>query len=231
MFGFLKRREDLKKYNNILRYAHSLIDEANVIIEDHPILDVVRLLGRPLQTHNLTQILFKDRVELGKVPRVCPENFILGFYEKVTVKGMRFCDLVERKEDSDKEVILGRDLILPWPWSRERSINSIVNIGKGRSMGKWQQDVANHRVILWLPMGIAWVDGGNHSIAAGIIKMQGKIKPDYTYDISNIYKYVYCDGKNYIRKEDGKIISSVKNIEFATIFEIGRIMADKSICF
>ena len=80
-------------------------------------------------------------------------------------------------------------------------------------------------------MGIAWVYGGNHSISVGIIQGKGSIKPKAVYDISDVYNYVHCDGINYYRKEDGFIISSVKNAEIAAIFEIGRLMEENSISF
>lgn len=81
---------------------------------------------------------------------------------------------------------------------------------------------------LWLPMGIAWVRGGNHSISTGIIQGSGIIQPTGIVDISNIFNHIYTDGMNYYRKSDHQIISQVKNIEFAAIFEIGRIMKEKS---
>lgn len=42
---------------------------------------------------------------------------------------------------------------------------------------------------------------------------------------------MHCDGVNYSRKEDGFIISPVKNAEIAAIFEIGRLMKENSICY
>lgn len=48
---------------------------------------------------------------------------------------------------------------------------------------------------------------------------------------SAVYDYVDCDGVNYYRKEDGFIISPVKNAEIAAIFEIGRLMKENSITY
>jgi sulfite reductase beta subunit-like hemoprotein len=80
-------------------------------------------------------------------------------------------------------------------------------------------------------MGIGWVHGGNHSIATGIVQGEGEITPDSVYDISEVYQYVYTDGEYYITKEDNGVISDVPNVEFAAIFEIGRLMNERSICF
>jgi hypothetical protein len=57
------------------------------------------------------------------------------------------------------------------------------------------------------------------------------MKPSYIYDISGLYGYLECDGINFIRKEDKQILSPVINLEFAAIFEIGRLMCEKSISF
>ena len=43
---------------------------------------------------------------------------------------------------------LNKDLILPWPWERNRLINSIASMGKGRLWGEWEQDNRNHSVTL-----------------------------------------------------------------------------------
>ncbi|NRT77849.1 hypothetical protein BJV41_002331 [Clostridium beijerinckii] len=57
------------------------------------------------------------------------------------------------------------------------------------------------------------------------------MEAEYYYDISEVYKYVYWDGENFIMTEDNKVISKVNNVEFATIFEIGRFLAEKGLSF
>jgi len=121
-------------------------------------------------------------------------------------------------------------LVLPWPWHRKRLINAVSRIGKGREWGSWKQD-SNHGIELWLPLGIAWVHSGNHSIATGIIQCSGTVKPNRVYDISKIYDYVHCNGKDFIDAQSNEIIASVENVEFAAIFEIGRLMKNNSISF
>ena len=122
MFNFLRQNDDLKKFNEILTYANLLMDSASGITEDHPLLDVVRLLGRPLQTQYLTQILFNERIESDKVPQIDCEHFMFGLYDKITTDGKTAIDVIERVESSNREVVLGRDLVLPWPWNRECKI-------------------------------------------------------------------------------------------------------------
>ena len=60
----------------------------------------------------------------------------------------------------------------------------------------WKQD-HNNKIEYWLPFGIGFVHGGNHSITNGIVNGTGKINNYTTYDISDIYKYIICDGVYY----------------------------------
>jgi len=103
----------------------------------------------------------------------------------------------------------------------------MIGLGPTGDWGPWKAEL-NHQVILWEPIRVGWVHGGNHSIAVGILLGRGTIPPQCTYDISPLYRYVTCDGEVYRRKSDGAIISEVASVEFAAIFEIGRLMATPS---
>lgn len=134
---------------------------------------------------------------------------------------------LKKEVSCNKKINLSKDLIWPWPWNRSRLINTITNIGNRRAWGQWQQD-NNHFVEVWLLLGVAWVHGGNHSIAVGIVQ-GGELTPEYYYDISDFYKYIKCDGKNFIRTNTNclvkdKIIGPVINVDLAAIFEIGRLL-------
>lgn len=225
-------------FNNIMNFALSVIEthekkstqsvNRKLVAEKHPILDIINLLGRKLQTDYLVNLLFnKDESPLDGIEY---STVLFETKNPITLDGKYFEEII-KELTINKNISLGKDLILPWPWKRNRLISSICNIGKGRASEEWKQDQKNHFVELWLTLGIAWVNGGNHSIATGVIQCQGLIKPEYVYDISPIYKYIYTDGINYIRKQDGKVISPVNNVEFAAIFEIGRVMSANSITF
>jgi hypothetical protein len=82
-----------------------------------------------------------------------------------------------------------------------------------------------------LPLGIGWVHGGNHSLAVGIVSAKGIVKPEITYDISEVYKHVTCDGIVYKRKYDGTVIGPVTDLEMAAVFEIGRLMHKHRVMF
>jgi hypothetical protein len=228
-----KNKDD---FDSIMEFANSVLEQTKKLENEngplsqeveHPLVDVVRLVGRKIQTEYLTNLIYRKYE--SELPSLFPEEVLFDRQAILSLDGKEFEDvIIELKEE--KTVSLSHDLVLPWSWRTSRLVNCITRIGEGRVDGTWRQD-HNHCVDLWLPMGIAWVGGGNHSISTGIIQAKGSITPEAIYDISAVYDYVYCDGVNYYRKEDGFVISSVKNAEIAAIFEIGRLMKGNSISY
>jgi hypothetical protein len=222
------------KFENIIKFAKEVLDKTNeaprytMNYKEHPLFDVVRLLGRDIQTKYITELLFVDNETT--LDRITPKELFFNLSEIISNDGKTF-RMVIKEIKAEMNINLAKDLVLPWPWKRERLINCIVNIGEGRLKGGWKQDKLNHFVDIWLPMGIAWVTNGNHSTTVGIIQGSGNIKTDRIYDISDIYNYIKCDGRNFIRLDNGKVIYPVKNIEFASIFEIGRMMKENKITY
>lgn len=225
-------------FNNILAFAETVINNTKnqeglykkfyFKGNEHPILDVVRLVGKTIQTKYLTSLLHhKDETSLTSL---LPGELFFDARTYLAKDGKTINDF-KKEVVTTKEIELCSDLIIPWPWKRERLINTICNIGENREWGKWEQDKYNHYTELWLPMGIIWVEGGNHSISSGMLQGIGTLKPTHTYDISEIYEYIYTDGKNYYMKGDDSIVSKVVDIDFAALFEIGRLLKKNSISF
>jgi hypothetical protein len=234
-----KRELELQgeKFEKIMAFAKSVLDKSlenqknykqfNSKGNEHPILDVIRLIGKNTQTNYLTNLLYcEDETYL---PSLFPDILFFESKDILHLPDQTFSDFKLEKNNS-KELFLNKDLILPWAWKRQRLVKTICNIGNDRMWGEWRQD-GNHYVELWLPLGIGWVYGGNHSIATGILQGTGSIIPTQTYDISTVYDFVYTDGRYYYRKEDNSIICPVKDVEFSAIFEIGRMMKEHSISF
>lgn len=243
-----ENNEQKKEFNNILDFATKVIERSKDITgitNNHPITDVVRLLGRGVQTHYLMNLLYVEDESNLKQLRPIEVYFkrkwqmeydfhkYLGDKKYITIGPFNnvFFDDLKEELTIDRTIELKKDLVLPWPWKRERLISSISYIGESRPRGEWLEDEYNHKIELWLPLGIAWVHGGNHSIASGIIQGVGVVKPKVIYDISKIYDYIYCDGMNYIRIKDNTILGPVTCLEFAAIFEIGRMMKENDISF
>ncbi|WER45129.1 hypothetical protein CupriaWKF_12510 [Cupriavidus sp. WKF15] len=123
---------------------------------------------------------------------------------------------------------LARHIVLPWAWNRQRYVGALATIGSAKNNDRdtgWRQD-GNHGVTLWLPWGIGFVTGGNHSITAGILAGEGHVQPDEAYDMSYLLDELACDGLHYRCRRTGKKICPVPDPRTAAVFEIGRLMRD-----
>lgn len=157
---------------------------------------------------------------------------LVWFSETLSLSANRDCIFtLKEKIAGTRTVDLSSDLVMPWPWKRSRVEDCICSIGAGRKAGPWLQDPANHRVELWLPFGVGWVHGGNHSIAVGVVQGRGEITTDSVYDLSPLFDWVECDGAQFLNKTNGHVLSNVEDIEFAAIFEIGRLLHQRGLSF
>jgi hypothetical protein len=141
-------------------------------------------------------------------------------------EGNRLEDILIRLRHRSR-LRLERDAVLPWPWNPHRLRGAMAGLGPGGDWGEWKSD-SNHQVVLWEPIRIGWVHGGNHSMAVGILLGRGTVLPQEVYDISPLYKLVTCDGSMYRRTHDRAIISEVASVEMAAIFEIGRLLIEQT---
>lgn len=185
------------------------------------LVDLVRLLGRPLQADAMAYIL---SIRGGPpVTRVAPDTLLFSEFQPLAPDGRTLYDLTETLP-GERLVDLGTDLVLPWPWSRERLARTLAHIGEGQRWGPWREDPLNHKLSVWLPMGVVWVEGGNHSLAAGVLQGRGQVAAGQVRDVRAVYEHVACDGARFIRRHDGRAIAPVARLEMAAIFEIGRLM-------
>lgn len=206
------RRNKQIEFENLMSFARR-IEERN----PSALVEYVRLLARPLQSELMLDPATKG--ERRDVPCVDTRNF---FWEK---QGEYFDKLKRTKRRrTDIEVHLSHDVVLPWPWEPDRLVRSLTSIGPGRDWGLWKLDEQNHQVSVWLPWGLTFVGGGNHSITAGILGGAGKIKPTEVQDMSGIFQLVKCDGRNYTSTDGFTAIAEVTDPHVAAIFETGRLM-------
>lgn len=212
-----------EKFDQIMNFAVSL-EEKN----PRGLFDLIRILLRPLQSELLISPIEYEEHNFNK--ELQSHKFF-----------MPNCQLLELQNTLNKPILkndnflihLNRDPILPGPWNRDRYISSLSNIGTNKILnksvwsnygGEWKQDISNHFVSIWLPWGIAFVNGGNHSISVGIINGEGTLVPKDVYDMSFLLEQVKCDGENYILIENNEVLDTVNDIRIAAVFEIGRIL-------
>ncbi|MEW8051081.1 MAG: DUF6710 family protein [Candidatus Thiodiazotropha endolucinida] len=211
-----------KKKSKKKQEFESIIDFAKKVYFENPyeIDNLIRLLGKKVQLEYLIYtIRHENDYQMGEIE---PRTVWFDPLQKLGNSGQSLRDLAVNINEKI-EVSLANDLVLTNPWNRRRMLNACIHHGENQNRGSWKQD-SNHFAELWLPMKITWVGNGNHSIAAGIIQRDGLLSPEEIYDISPVYDAVVCDGDQFIDIERDKPISTVNNVEFCAIYEIGRLI-------
>ncbi|WP_310645194.1 DUF6710 family protein [Limnohabitans sp.] len=218
-FQIFKSNDDRRaKFDHVMDFASDLAST-----NPSALVDLVRLLLRQLQADLLFSCIEMEMH--GARSSILSHAF---FMPNGPSKLQMAFDAPEL--DVDQYLVqLRHDAVLPCPWHRERYVNCLSFIGSGKNMGNWKEDSINHRITVWLPWGIAFVNGGNHSIAAGIASGEGVLKPKAVYDMSKLLDQVHCDGLYYRSSETGKKLDSVRDYKIAALFEIGRLMKIHSI--
>lgn len=207
-------------FRNIMQAAAYLFET-----DPHGLLDLVSLLGRAEQTRRMALPLsFPGNVPSDYKPG--PDGPWFGNRKPLTETGKDFEDLAPQVETEVPERLTAADLMMPEPWSKEGLLHVAPKIGAGRELGPFQQDRGNHHVELWLPLRVAWVQGGNHSITAGILRAEVELTTNLARDLTPLYDHVGCDGEVFFRLHDGSTIDMVPDYEWAAIFEIGRYLSE-----
>jgi hypothetical protein len=221
MFGWFSRsekREQETGFEHIMAFARSLA--AN---NPDALADLVRVLLRPLQSELLLSAI-ENKLH-GARDGIVDHRFFMPNGPS----DIQMAFDCPRLDSDGFWVQLDRDPVLPCPWNKGCYVRALAEIGHGKSAGDWQEDPSNHFVTVWLPWGIAFANGGNHSIAAGIIGGEGQLRPNEVYDMAKLLGLVQCDGVHYRSVSDGKILDQVQDIRIAAVFEIGRLLQAKGI--
>lgn len=201
---------------------------ASVIIEKNPmaIEEFKRMLLRCIQSYYLTLFLrSREKEELLDSNRMLK---MLWFDPDSTLtKDGKTLNGLKKRLDSTKRISMRKDPVLAMPWkSTIKALDMASGIKRGEE--KWSQN-SNHIAQLWLPVNVAFVKQGHHSVTAGILAGEGELIVSEVYDMKEIYEYVSTDGVNYIRTTDNKVVAPVNVVEFAAVFEIGRLQMEKDI--
>ncbi|GKT21897.1 DUF6710 family protein [Acidovorax sp. SUPP3334] len=205
------------EFDHILEFALEL-EKSN----PESLISLVRALLRPLQSDLLISAIEREAHKArGEVESY---KFFMPYGPTRLQMGLESPQL----NPDDFTIQLSCDPILPCPWQRDRYTGTLSYIGKGKKAGVWRED-SNHKAVIWLPWGIVFVHGGNHSIAAGILSGEGTLKPSEVYDMTPLLEQIECDGNNYLSKPDRTTICKVHDKRIAAIFEIGRIMKRQNI--
>ncbi len=199
------------------------------------------MLADKISLENVFEVIEVDNTLNHDRQLITFEELIYGIeYENSNISRDDAIEINELLSESkiDKKVDitinLSKDPVLPAVWNQERLCNCLTSIATDDN--RWKEDRINHRVSLWLPLGLTLVDAGNHSISTGVFKGEGEIvigkdMSHDIYDISNLYKHMWFDGIYYYKKSDNQKICKAKNFDFGCLFEVGRVIYDKGYCF
>lgn len=209
-------------FENIMQFA-SEIEKKN----PEALIDLVRVLLKPLQSDYLVSCIENENHHSKK-----PIKSFDFFMPNGSID-IQFASNYPKLDSTLFLIDLKKDSIFPGPWERSRYVTCLSYIGSNKKLGdfggNWKQDFSNHYIHILLPWGLVFVEGGNHSIASGIISGEGTLIPNNVYDMSDILNKIKCDGINYISIEDNQIINSVYDIRIAAVFEIGRLLKKHNI--
>lgn len=70
-----------------------------------------------------------------------------------------------------------------------------------------------------------WVDNGNHSTMAALVRGGGRLKCKEAFDFTPVLEAVRTDGITWARAADGSKIGPVRSMPMAGIFLIGQRLA------
>ena len=130
--------------------------------------------------------------------------------------------------ESNINIDLSKDAILVCAWNKERFVNALLNIGQ--NVGNlFEYDKINHIATYIYPIGLTIVYNGNHSTLSGILKGEGTIQANQTYDLVPTYDYMYFDGIYFRNKMNDEKLYKVARFEIGALYEIGRILAENGI--
>lgn len=222
--------DSLVKFNHLMNVAKKIAE-----INPNGLHDLIRAILRPLQAEQLLGVAERGQ---DAVPLIEAAHFFGSAVRDhlFSEDGTKWLGIHQPKEMF--VIRLAHDIVLPSPWSLNRYVSALATIGSTKAekntdargdrssdyQGPWQQD-DNHRVEMWLPWKIAFVHGGNHSIAAGVLAGEGEILPDSVFDMSHLLDTLRCDGHSFFRIDNGDLVGSISDPRKAAVFEIGRLLS------
>ncbi|WP_407332993.1 DUF6710 family protein [Enterovibrio sp. 27052020O] len=207
----LAYRDD--ELSNLLRRAEALVENGNI----EGLRDLQRIVWRQLQSKFMLQpYLVSDHSSWDSINHhdfqfVCLETSISDLLMRVD---FAFVDL-------------SSDPVITSPWHPQRITRNLGMIGDGMPCGPFEES-SNHSVNYYWPLNVALVTGGNHSIAQGILRGQGRIKVEDCFDLTPIIEQVYFNGVEWVVFCSGQQLGQPRFKEIGWAWELGRILMKHS---
>jgi len=222
-----------KRLETLLSYSIGIMDSDRAYHKTD-IFSLIKLLTENMTLNSVMDLLTTDKNP--KYPYI--SHFFIHLNPEADEKHkLSSCLLPHYYKDEysfEDQIHLATDPVLTFPWVHGRLVDSLTSIGSPDE--PWEEDRENHRVALILPVGVSFFYNGLHSSFAGMLKREGAIKFSkdcyhQILDISPLFELLRFDGTTYIIKETGEIAGKAMSFEFGCIFEIGRLLNERGICF
>lgn len=233
-----KRKVDEKigyqksEFYQIMRYATSILEINSREARLKRINDLIITLGKSHQMDIINNLIKGNKNDLNdrKIEKLFLKDYnykIYSFNQRINnennLHGINNRESNHSKENSNRTLHPRNSLIFTFPWNDDRLIEAFCNIGK--NVGEpWENDDNNHEMTIILPLNIGVVTSGLHSSTINIICNESPIKVTYYLDLAPIYNDIYTDGYFFYFLKNKSVISEVSSVEFAAIFEIGRLI-------
>lgn len=222
-----------QRENRTARYSEVMQAVEDIVKLDKSRLPaMVRLLMRPIAADFARHAFFhkthEDQVSFEF------DKFFFTTMHPVTQDGLSLSRLpgfaIGPNPVRQYRLDLAKDVLIPQPWHRERLIEAVLNKGHYDLHGKFRANY-NHKAHFLLPVGLAWAEGGNHSLAAAIGDGSGSLVTREVFDFSVVYPYVIYDGDSFVRRHDRATLNRPKYEEAGILFEIGRRMLEIGVAY
>lgn len=207
-------------FENVLRVAQWLSDDTNSV---NALLAFARMIGREFAYEYFLYQIAPDR-DAGQSP-------LLKWRLLANEYG------IPQEEGAGERIWLGWDAVIANPWNDGRLADSLSKLSGGPAgqSQRWRFDESNHKIALWLPMRLAEVWAGNHSIAAGILGNTGVVPVRAIFDLSPLYERLTqpAVGENssgdfvFWSEDDESSGINVGDWRLGALFEIGRLLHEQ----
>ena len=194
--------------------------------------------GNKIGRHEIFTLvkILADKIVIDRATMANKNYGILGFWQlisldngitekiEVMVKAKhKVC--IETVDTFDISINLAKDPIISFPWDFTRMAKLITNdLAEGQA---WEEKTDDHKIHLYLPLGVSIAVGGHHSISLGVLRNTGSLfitkdSGHLIFDMSKLLEFMRFDGVYYRECETDEVICKANSFEFGCIFEIGR---------
>jgi len=229
-----EKKFNKRRLTNLLGYICSQSDSRN---HDNNaiIFTFIKILTDKIVPDNAGTLITADKelpssTETGNL-FVQPDHRVSWKYDiERVIYGAFYEDPINVSVDID----LAKDPVITFPWNQQRLMYCAEKIGGADN--PWQEKSNNHFARLLLPMGVTHIYNGLHSTFTGMIKREGMLSfydgsNHSVHDISRLYPLLQFDGTDYLIAGSDVIAGKARSFEFGCIFEIGRMLHEKGVCF